>query len=99
MPATAHKSAMQSTTVRLPRRLYEEARCVIEKGDTDAGSLNELLVHSLSEKLRRMKRRIIDQQFAGMKHDAHNRQESDTLAKQFETNDRDTFRSAERNKP
>jgi len=98
MPATAQKATLQ-TTVRIPRRLYEEARCVIEQGDTNAGSLNELLVNALSEKVRRIKRQMIDREFGDMRHDAQYQRESQLLGEQFETNDRETIRSAERNKP
>jgi hypothetical protein len=97
MPATVQKATLQ-TTVRIPRRLYEEARCVVEQGDTDAGSLNELLVNALSEKVRRIKRQMIDREFANMGRDAQYQRESRLLEEQFKTNDRETIRSAERNK-
>ncbi len=49
MSATAHKSSLLTTTVRLPKRLYEEARGALEKGKAGASSLNDLLIKSLEE--------------------------------------------------
>jgi hypothetical protein len=98
MPATARKSALQTTTVRLPRRLYEEARHALEKGETEAGSLNDLLVQSLEAWLQRVRREWIDREFAQMKNDPQYQRESAAVAKQFASNDRETLRSAERDK-
>src|ERR1700682_6175890 len=80
MPAPAHKMKSQTTTVRLPRRLYEEALSVLEKGATAANSLNDLLVDSLSEKLEQLRREYIDAEFAEMRHDAQYARESIMLA-------------------
>ena len=93
LPATAGNRPLQSTTVRLPRGLYERAREVVEKGWTEAGSLNELLVESLDNRLKEVFRAKVDAEFEDMKNDAQYRRESDVLARQFATNDRDTLRS------
>jgi hypothetical protein len=98
MPAAARKSALQTTTVRLPKRLYDEARHALEKGETEAGSLNDLLVQSLEERLQRVRREGIDREFAQMKNDARYQRESATVAKQFASNDRDTWRAAGKDK-
>jgi hypothetical protein len=96
MPISARKSALQTTTVRLPRRLYEEARRALEKGDTEASSLNDLLVQSLEERLKRVRRDFIDAEFTQMKNDTHYHRESAVMARQFASNDRETLRSAEK---
>jgi hypothetical protein len=98
MPAPAHKAKPQTTTVRLPRRLYEEALSVLEKGATEANSLNDLLVDSLSEKLEQLRREYIDAEFAEMRHDVQYGRESTILARQFISNDRDTLRFSEKDK-
>jgi hypothetical protein len=98
MSAAARKSALQTTTVRLPRRLYEEARHALEKGETEAGSMNELLVQSLEQWLQRVRREWIDREFTQMKNDAQYQRESAAVAKQFASNDRETLRSAEKDK-
>jgi hypothetical protein len=92
MPATACKT----TTVRLPRRLYEEARRVVEQGCTSASSFNELLVDALNNRLKQVRRAQIDAEFAEMRNDAQYGRESRIIAEQFATNDRDTLRSAEK---
>jgi Arc/MetJ-type ribon-helix-helix transcriptional regulator len=96
MPATGSKLGTQTTTVRLPRRLYEEARELVEQGGTNAGSLNELLVEALRSRLKQVRRANIDAEFAEMRHDAQYHRESQTIANQFETNDRDTLRPAQK---
>jgi Arc/MetJ-type ribon-helix-helix transcriptional regulator len=96
MPATASKLGTQTTTVRLPRRLYEEARELVEQGCTNASSLNELLVEALRNRLKQVRRANIDAEFAEMRHDAQYHRESQVIANQFATNDRDTLRSAEK---
>jgi len=96
MPATASKSPLQTTTVRLPRGLYERAREVVKKGWTEASSLNELLVESLDNRLKELRRAQIDAEFEEMSRDAQHRRESDVLARQFASNDRDTLHSAEK---
>lgn len=94
MPATACKT----TTVRLPRRLYEEARQAVEQGCTNASSFNDLLVEALHARLKQLRRAHIDAEFAQMRNDAQHSRESHVLAQQFATNDRDTLRSAEKAK-
>ena len=96
MPATARKTSLQTTTVRLPRGLYDEARVAVEKGKTNATSLNELLVESLGEKLRQLRREHIDSEFVGMRNDAKYQRESKVLADQFATNDLETLKTAEK---
>jgi hypothetical protein len=98
MPAASRKPILQITTVRLPRRLYEEARRALEQGATEASSLNDLLVQSLEERLRRLQRELIDREFALMKDDKQFHRESEVIAKQFASNDRDTLRAIDKGK-
>jgi hypothetical protein len=98
MPATVHKASLQTTTVRLPKRLYDAARKAVENGKTEATSLNELLVNSLDTALKQLKREQIDAEFAAMRNDAQYRRESDNLTEQFAGNDAETLRSAEKGK-
>lgn len=97
MPAT-REPTLQTTTVRLPKRLYEEARRALEEGTADAASLNDLLVQSLEERLHRVRRELIDREFSEMKVDVQYQRESALLARQFASNDRDTLRSADKDK-
>ena len=91
MPAASRK--IRTTTVRLPQPLYDEARNVVEKGATNARSLNDLLVTSLSEKLKQLRRERIDAEFAQMRHDTQYRRESEAIGRQFRSNDVETLKS------
>ena len=93
------KPDLQTTTVRLPRQLYEEARGMVETGAANASSLNELLVDSLDEKLKQLRRSRIDAEFAGMRTDPQFHSESKLIAGQFSTNDRETLRSPRKGEP
>jgi len=95
MPA---KSSLQTTTVRLPRHLYEDAQRALENGATEATSLNELLVQSLEERLKRLRRELIDREFIHMRNDRRLQQESERIAGQFASNDRETIRKSEKRK-
>jgi hypothetical protein len=94
--ASAPKSSLQTTTVRLPKRLYEEARQALETGETGASSLNDLLVQSLAERLQRARREIIDREFESMKGDDKYQRESAIITKQFAANDRATLRDMDK---
>ena len=91
MPAIAPKRALQTTTVRLPKDLYEEARRALQSGQIEANSLNDLLVESLAEKLNQLRRELVDAGFAGMKSDERYQRESALLAEQFASNDHETL--------
>jgi hypothetical protein len=80
----------------LPKRLYEEARRVLKEGETDAASFNDLLIQSLEERLQRVRRELIDREFAAMKDDAPYQRESALINQQFASNDRDTLQSTDK---
>src|ERR1017187_10860021 len=92
MPATARKLTLQSTTVRLPQPLYEEARCVVQKGVTEASSLNDLFIESLREKLQQLRRSQIDAAFGEMKNDQYYRREVEKITADFAANDSITIK-------
>ena len=56
MPSNSSSARLQTTTVRLPKRLYEEDRLVVKKRATEATSLNEPLVSALRDKLKQLRR-------------------------------------------
>src|SRR5436190_23634672 len=96
MSATAHKSSLLTTTVRLPKRLYEEARGALEKGKAGASSLNDLLIKSLEEKLNQLRRESMNTKFAKRRKDAKYHRRSLAIAKKFASSDGETFRQAEK---
>ena len=89
------QATLKTTTVRLPRKLYEEARRVVEKGATEASSFNDLLIESLESRLKQLRRERIDAEFASMKNDVQYQKEVNTLMREFDANDRETVRIAE----
>ena len=96
MALTLQTSELQTTTVRIPKRLYEEARSAIENGAAGAKSMNDLLVDSLSDRLKQLRRAQIDAEFAHMKTDQQYQEQSETLADEFAASDWEALRSAER---
>lgn len=93
---TPQKSKLQTTTVRLPKRLYEEARSVVAQGESHARSLNDLLVDALKARLKQLRRARIDAEFAGMRTDTRYQRESTAIAEQFAVTDWEAFGSAEK---
>ena|ERR1043166_3877632 len=80
----------RTTTVRLPRPVYEQAKCVVDKergGSGMAISLNELFVTAITAYLRLYKRRQIDAAFAGMSENADYQKEAKLLTEEFEHSD------------
>src|SRR4051794_8458327 len=101
MPATARKQAAAqkperkqlNTAVRIPRPLYEEARCLV--GQSSKGALTELVTESLREKLHALRRQRIDDAFAGMATDEKYQKETMKVAREFEASDWHAFRQSE----
>ena len=84
MPTVAK---IQTTTVRIPRSLYEEAREVVNEKKVKAQSMNELIVLAMASFLKSYKRRQIDAAFAGMAKDAAYQKEAALINDQFEQSD------------
>jgi hypothetical protein len=79
-----------TTTVRLPRPVYDQAKCVVDrenKGGTTLVSLNDLIVAALKAYLKMYKRRQIDAAFAGIAQDADYQKEASLLAEEFSYSD------------
>jgi len=94
--ATAHPET-RTTTVRLPRRVYDEAKCVVNKESegTNRVSLNDLIVAAITAYLKVYKRRKIDAAFAGMAEDADYQKEAKLLAEEFEYSDWEAIKLGE----
>jgi len=87
--ATA-RAETRTTTVRLPRSVYDHAKCVVDKERGGAGntiSLNDLIVAAIRAYLKMYRRRQIDAAFAGMAEDADYQKEAKLLAEEFEHSD------------
>lgn len=95
----AARSETRTTTVRLPVRIYDQARCVVDKEKKGVSgtsiSLNDLIVAAISAYLKMYKRRQIDAAFAGMAEDADYQKEAKLLAEEFEASDWEALRLEE----
>jgi len=95
MTSVSDKSPSQTTTVRLPKPLYEEVRSVVKKGGTEARSLNEFIIAAIRTSLRMYKRQQIDAAFAGMAGDADYQKEATRMADEFAHSDWEALRTIE----
>jgi hypothetical protein len=93
------KTESRSATIRLPRPVYELARCAAEEqsqGDKRI-SLNDFFVTAISAYLKMYRRKQIDSAFAGMAEDKDYQRESKLLLAEFEHSDWEALRLGERN--
>jgi len=90
---------MRTTTVRLPRPVYDQAKCVVDRekkgGAGPVVSLNDLIVAAIKAYLKMYKRRQIDTAFAGMAEDADYQKEASLLAEEFAYSDWEALRIGE----
>ena len=86
-------SELQTTTVRLPRNLYEQARTAVRRGGV-ATSLNDVLIEAVEQKLRQIKEEEIDQAFSEMGRDQEYQEEALALARSFEKSDWEAYQVA-----
>jgi len=95
---TAAKVQTRTTTVRLPARIYDQAKCVVENQKKGAGkiSFNDFIVTAITAYLKLYKRRQIDAAFAGMAEDADYQKEAQLLAEEFEASDWEALRLEEK---
>jgi hypothetical protein len=79
----------RTTTIRLPRPVYDQAKCVVntESGGRGRISLNDLIVMAITSYLKMYKRKQIDAAFSGMAEDADYQKEAKLLAEEFEYSD------------
>jgi hypothetical protein len=87
-----------TTTVRLPRPVYDQAKCVVDEEKGGAGrvvSMNDLIVLAITAYLKMYKRRQIDAAFALMAEDAEYQKEASLLAEEFQYSDWEALRIGE----
>jgi Arc/MetJ-type ribon-helix-helix transcriptional regulator len=84
----------QTTTVRLPKDLYEQARTAVR--DTGvASSINDFLVAAVAEKLQLLREQEIDAAFAEMARDPEYQKSAIEMAKSFERSDWEAYQVSE----
>ncbi|HEX7895965.1 MAG TPA: YlcI/YnfO family protein [Terriglobales bacterium] len=82
----------QTTTVRLPKDLYEQARTAVKEAGA-ASSINDFMVEAVEEKLRQLREQEIDRAFAEMRSDQDYQRDAVDLARSFARSDWEAFRS------
>jgi hypothetical protein len=87
MPVAA--KAHQTTTIRLPRQIYERARMAVPQ--SQASSFNEFVVQAIEEKVQRLTESEIDHAFAQMADDPEYQLDAVRLANEFEKSDWEAF--------
>ena len=100
MPAVVRRTKVKTTTVRLPVRIYDQAKSIVEHQAKEASpsylSLNDFIVTAVSAYLKLCKRSQIDAAFAGMAEDAHYQKEARLMAEEFAASDWEALRLEER---
>ena len=91
----ARTKKYQSTTIRMPARLYEEARRVVQARH-DVRSFNELVVEAVKEKLLVLSEEDIDAAFAGMANDPDYQRDAVAMAREFAASDWSAFKATEK---
>lgn len=82
----------QTTTIRLPRDLYEQARTAVKEAGV-ASSLNDFLIAALQGKLRELREEEIDRAFAEMSSDERYQEEAVALARSFANSDWEAYQA------
>jgi len=82
------------TTLRLPRKLYERAKLLVEQHKT--GSVNDFIVRAVAAYVRAMERRAIDEAFRGMAEDKNYQREAQRISEEFAGSDAEALELSER---
>jgi len=96
MPVAIRKQ-YQSTTVRVPKHVYQKAKDVIERNRVS--SFNEFVVQAIEEKVRKVTETEIDTAFAEMAQDPDYQRDSVALAQSFEMSDWEALESGRAEPP
>jgi hypothetical protein len=80
------------TTIRVPKKLYEQAKNFIQSGTVDVDSINDFVVEALRLRIKGLRRRLIDAEFAKMANDAGYQKEAQLITEEFEESDWETIR-------
>lgn len=83
-----------NTTVRLPRRVYDQTKIAIQRAEA-ASSFNDFVVRAIEEKLHKLTNSEIDAAFAGMASDPDYQRDSVALAEDFARSDGEAWRATE----
>src|ERR1043165_1209951 len=85
-------TSFQTTTVRLPKDLYEQARNAVKEAGA-ASSINDFMVEAIEEKLRQLREQEIDRAFVAMGTDGEYQRDAVALAKSFAKSDWEAYQA------
>jgi hypothetical protein len=97
MALSARKKDYQTTTVRMPKKTYEEAKTIVETRQ-DVSSINEFIVEAVKDKLREIAEGEIDAAFAQMANDPDYQREAIATANEFAMSDWKAFQVGQTHK-
>jgi hypothetical protein len=83
-------------TVRLPRRLYEEAERCLERKIVPAETFNDFLVAALLAYVKLLERKQVDAAFAVIAEDAEYQKDSRLIVEELSPGDWEAFASVEK---
>jgi len=83
-------------TVRLPRRLYNEAREFVDRDLVSAENVNDFFVAAICAYVKMLQRKQIDADFAKMAEDVDYQKEAKLLDEEFSASDWEAFEISER---
>jgi hypothetical protein len=84
------------TTVRLPRPLYDKAKNLIDQEIVTSDNINDFFVTAISAYVEMLRRKQIDDDFAGMASDEHYQSVSKQLEREFAFSDWEALEIADR---
>ncbi len=84
------------TTVRMPVKLYDEARKFVERDVVQAENINDFFVAAICAYVKLLQRKEIDARFAKIAEDADYQKEAKLIAEEFGQSDWEAFELTER---
>src|SRR6266436_603127 len=93
--STATKKRVR-TTVRMPSKLYDEARKFVDRELVQAENINDFFVAAICAYVKLLHRKQIDADFAKMAEDADYQKEVKLIAEEFSQSDWEAFEITER---
>jgi hypothetical protein len=94
--ATATEKKRVRTTVRMPSKLYDEARKFVDRDLVHAENINDFFVAAICAYVKLLHRKQIDADFAKMAEDADYQKEVKLIDEEFSPSDWEAFELTER---
>jgi hypothetical protein len=96
MSAVASGNKRVRATVRMPVKLYDEARKFVEHDLVSAENINDFFVAAICAYVKLLRRKQIDASFAMMAEDADYQKDAKLIAEEFSSSDWEAFEITEK---